>query len=260
MLNRDMQSAMSYLEQARQVSPDDPDVIVHLAVLQAAVGMFDRALPTLQGVLDAHPDSAKAWLWKGYVIARLGNGPKAVDAVNKALKLGLSAEEQAIAASILEEAANLPDVPVQAPPSEVSGAMPPNHAAMAGGGEAAATGEAASAGEAAAPLGEVRGTVTLAEGGAPVPAGAVVFVMARSSASAGGPPLAARKLPATGFPLSFAIGPQDVMMGGPWPDRVWLEARLDADGALGTHGDGDRRSEVVGPVTADSGPVSLVLR
>jgi hypothetical protein len=43
LLMRDMQSAMTYMEQVRNVDPKDPDFMVHLAILQMSVGMTDRS-------------------------------------------------------------------------------------------------------------------------------------------------------------------------------------------------------------------------
>ena len=60
--------------------------------------------------------------------------------------------------------------------------------------------------------------------------GAIVFVMLRDASFGAGPPLAARRLPASSFPLAFEIGQGDVMAGGQVPDEVLVEARLDSDG------------------------------
>ncbi len=66
-----------------------------------------------------------------------------------------------------------------------------------------------------------------------LPAGAVVFVTIRSAGSSGGPPVAARRLPAS-FPCAFEVGPTDSMQGGPIPERLAVEARVDADGDAST--------------------------
>jgi cytochrome c-type biogenesis protein CcmH len=82
---------------------------------------------------------------------------------------------------------------------------------------------------AAAPADGVRGTVELASGVRPAP-GAVVFVSVRPAGTAGGPPLAAKRLAASAFPLAFEVGPGDSMMGQALPDRVRLDVRVDGDG------------------------------
>lgn len=64
---------------------------------------------------------------------------------------------------------------------------------------------------------------------AQVPAGAIVFVTVREAGFGAGPPMAAKRLPAS-FPLRFEIGASDSMMGQPLPAEMLIEARLDADG------------------------------
>jgi hypothetical protein len=62
----------------------------------------------------------------------------------------------------------------------------------------------------------------------------------RAAGAIGGPPLAVQRIPSPAFPLAFAIGPEDAMMdGGPFPERVTIEARLDGDGNAMTEGPGD---------------------
>lgn len=94
----------------------------------------------------------------------------------------------------------------------------------------------------------VTGQVALAEGVA-APQGGVLFIIARRAAEGGGPPLAAQRSPGAAFPADFKLSDQDVMMGGAWPDQVWVQARLDADGNPTTKGEGDLESEVVGPLS-----------
>lgn len=78
---------------------------------------------------------------------------------------------------------------------------------------------------------------------------AVLFVVVRPAAASGGPPLAALRLPAEGFPQAFAIGPADAMIPGTvFPERVIVEARLDQDGDPLTRGADDW--------AARSGPVA----
>jgi cytochrome c-type biogenesis protein CcmH len=76
--------------------------------------------------------------------------------------------------------------------------------------------------------GGIAGTVEL-EGSTPPP-GAILFVTVRPAGAAGGPPVAAKRLSAAAFPVSFAIGAGDSMMGQALPSRVRLEARVDTDG------------------------------
>jgi hypothetical protein len=61
-------------------------------------------------------------------------------------------------------------------------------------------------------------------------AGAIVFVTLREGGFGAGPPLAAKRLQASGFPMPFEIGSSDSMSGESLPDDLLVEARIDADG------------------------------
>jgi cytochrome c-type biogenesis protein CcmH len=82
-----------------------------------------------------------------------------------------------------------------------------------------------------APAGGISGTIAIsAAASAKAGPGALVFVSVRPDGQTAGPPVAAKRLPAGPFPLAFTIGPQDSMMGLPWPDPATLDVRLDSDG------------------------------
>jgi hypothetical protein len=68
---------------------------------------------------------------------------------------------------------------------------------------------------------------------------ALVFVTVREAGVAQGPPVAVKRLPASSFPLEFAIGPEDSMMGQALPARARVEARVDSDGNPLTRDAGD---------------------
>ncbi|MBN1334931.1 MAG: tetratricopeptide repeat protein, partial [Deltaproteobacteria bacterium] len=72
-LEGDLTAAMTFVERARQLDPDDLDVQVNVCALRLAVGMADRAEAGLDAVLAARPDHLRARLWKGLVRARLGD-------------------------------------------------------------------------------------------------------------------------------------------------------------------------------------------
>jgi hypothetical protein len=113
------------------------------------------------------------------------------------------------------------------------------------------------AGSATAGGPSIRGSVRLAEGTS-APAGAVLFVIARSQQ--GGPPLAVKRLPAGPFPVDFEIGPQDAMMAGrPFAGPILLSARIDTDGDPMTRGEGDALALHETPLEPGARGVDLVL-
>ncbi len=80
----------------------------------------------------------------------------------------------------------------------------------------------------AASGGSIHGTVRLAPG-VQAPDTGVLFIIAR--AQGGGPPLAVKRLPVGPFPLTFQVGPADVMLKGrPFEGPIKLSARIDRDG------------------------------
>jgi hypothetical protein len=91
------------------------------------------------------------------------------------------------------------------------------------------------------------------------PRGAVLFVFVRESGFGAGPPLAARRLPVSSFPVPFEIGEEDAMMGQPFPDALLVEARLDGDGDPTTRPPADPRARVDDVKTGSTG-VKLVLK
>ena len=103
---------------------------------------------------------------------------------------------------------------------------------------------------------QVSGTI---ESSASIPEDSVVFVIVRRSATPGGPPLAAVRMMAEDVPGPFSIGDENIMMGGPWPDEVWIQARTDADGNAMTKDDSAQSSQVVGPISRGTDDVVLML-
>lgn len=87
---------------------------------------------------------------------------------------------------------------------------------------------------------------------------AIVFVIARDQNNQGRP-LLAKRIDVQRFPVAFSIGPEDAMMGGTVPARVFLEARIDADGNAATHEPGAPSASIDG-VALGSNDVVLRLR
>ncbi len=94
--------------------------------------------------------------------------------------------------------------------------------------------------------------------GASEPKG-VLFVIVRRSAAGGGPPVAVQRIAGASFPAAFALGKSDMVMGGVWPEEVYVMARLDSDGNAMTHEDSDLESPVLGPITGEKASLSLTL-
>lgn len=216
-----MDVAMEANQKATALDPQDPDARTFAAVMQAFIGRADEALGSLADILEEHPDHLRALVYRGL----------------------LSMErDPAVAVESLERALAIEDNPM------LRGALAEARAAAGGGSPPTAT-----------PQADVlaAGTLTLSE--PVVPEGAVIFLSLRDPA--GGPPLAARKLPSEPWPDRFTLTTADRLpMGGdrPVPDRVLLVARLDSDGDPLTRPDSDPSAQA--EVARGGEEVTLVLK
>jgi hypothetical protein len=142
-----------------------------------------------------------------------------------------------------------------------TGQMPAGHPPI-GAGQAGA----APAG-AAGPGGRVAGTITLDPArAADVKAGAALYIIVRRDAGEGqkGMLIASKRVDVTGpgmFPLTYDVGPENVMMGGNSLDgQVRVEARVDQDGDAISKSPGDVVGAKAGAVTVGApGAVDFVL-
>ena len=127
-----------------------------------------------------------------------------------------------------------PAPPVLPPPPGESPGSSPLPAGLA-------AAPAAAAGDAGA---GVLGRVELAPG-FEGPPDAVLFVILRRSA--GGPPLAVKRVAAPRFPLEFSVGPADRMIQQmPFEGPFTLSARLDGDGNATSRSAGDLQGRAEG--------------
>ncbi len=76
---------------------------------------------------------------------------------------------------------------------------------------------------------KITGKIVLGDG-VKAPADGTIFVIARNPGVAVGPPVAAAKLTPGAQGLTYSIGPEDVMMGGPFKGPYDISARWDQDG------------------------------
>lgn len=134
-------------------------------------------------------------------------------------------------------------------------AKPGMPAAPGGAGEQ--TGTKPAAGADGAPL---SGTITLApDFERKVPAGAILFLIARKG-EGGGPPLAVKRVEAPTFPLEFTLGPGDRMIQAmPFTGPLQLSVRLDADGNAMTRAAGDLQGQAPAPHQPGDTGIAIVI-
>lgn len=103
----------------------------------------------------------------------------------------------------------------------------------------------------------ITGTIRLA-GAAEIPAGAMLFVIARAGEV--GPPTAVLRLPAPSFPFEFRLGPEDRMIAAlPWEGPFQLTARIDLDGNATTRDAGGLEGRAAAPAAPGDSGVEIVL-
>ena len=114
---------------------------------------------------------------------------------------------------------------------------------------------------AAAPSAGIRGTIAISpELAAAAPPTGTLFVIARKSGTAGGPPLAVLRIPGPQFPVAFEIGQAQVMIPGlQFEGEIQLTARLDSDGNAMTKLPGDLSGAAPGVSSPGADGVAVLL-
>ncbi len=212
-------------------APDNPDGLVLQGIVRMAMGQDSAAKALVGQALAAHPDHVIALSYDGTLALRAGDRAGAKAAWQRADEL---APGQGY-----DELVTMADTAQLRPPGDAVPAPAPQ------------------ATEAAAAGAGIRGTIRLADG-AKAPASATLFIIARAPGVTRGPPAATRKMQVSSFPATFELGPEHVMMGGPFPASMSLSAKLDSDGNAMTKNAGDLKSATV-EVAAGAEGVELVL-
>lgn len=121
--------------------------------------------------------------------------------------------------------------------------------------------QAASALSAAAGSEAIEGTIEITpELAGTAPQGGILFVIARPGGGRSGPPLAVLRIADPVFPLSFRIGPENVMIPSmQFKGPISLSARLDSDGNATTKGEDDLSSETEESLSPGATGVELTL-
>ena len=234
--------------QLLEMEPGNPDGLTQQAVVRMKMGMSQPAEALIDQALVSAPAHGRALAWKGSLRWQAG------DTAGAQAAWGLGAE--------LYPGEGFDELLSMARGEVTPGMLGMEHPdAGAGPGHPAEASQPARAEPVVAAGGKVvTGTVTLADG-VDVPPGATLFVFGRLAGQTAGPPLAAVRLPASRFPMTFSIGPSDMppMMGKrAFPDSLSLAARLDLDGNATTK-DGPSGA-AAGDVAAGATGVVIVLR
>jgi cytochrome c-type biogenesis protein CcmH len=248
---RDLMEVWNETQYVLGKQPGHPRALSYQALVRLAMGQPDMARQMLKEALARDPNLFEAYLHLALVETRAGRDGQAQAAIDEASRR--FPERAETLARVLPElrAAGRQEGVATADGDPHAGVPPPASAPEREGPVDSGGGQGTSG---------MAGVIELPAALAPrVGARAIVFVTVRESGAAGGPPVAVKRLPASSFPLRFAIGPGDSMMGQPLPARARLEARVDSDGDPMTRDASDPSARLDDVATGSSG-LRLVLR
>jgi len=249
MLHLRKRELMAVFEETQYVlgkQPGHPRALSYQALVRLAMGQGDVAERMLKQALATDPNLFEGYLHLALVETRMGRDQEAQAAIDEASRR--FPERADVLARVLPEIRGAGREGPATAEGDPHAAVPP----PAGGASAETPATAAGA---PALAGVIELPSSLASRVGPQ---AVVFVTVRESGTTGGPPVAVKRLPAA-FPLRFAIGAGDSMMGQPLPTRARLEARVDSDGDPLTRDAKDPKAQLDG-VAAGSSRLRLVLQ
>jgi tetratricopeptide (TPR) repeat protein len=236
---RDLMAVWNETQYVLQRVPGHPRALAYQALVRLAMGQGDAAVAMLKQAQAAAPQLLEPSLHLALVYARLGRFKEAEVTMADAQRRFPEQAERL--GQLLAQMRQTGD---ERPAAAATADAPGRQAAPAG---------------AAADARGVAGVIELDPRLAgSVPAGALVFVTARAAGVTQGPPVAVKRLPAS-FPLRFELSAADSMMGQPLPERLRVEARLDADGDPLSRGPGDFAARLDG-VAVGRADLKLVLK
>lgn len=226
---RELMAVFEHTQYVLERRPKDPRALSYQALVRLAMGQAPEAEAMLQTAIAADPDSLDARLHLGLVYLQQGRMSDAEASLAEAIRRHPEEREQieGLLQQMRERAAEQ-----SAAPAASAATSPDPHAGVA---PAAAPAPAPST-TAAVGADAVGVSIRLGSG---LQGRGVLFVVVREAGQQAGPPIAARRVGSPAFPLRVVIGASDSMMGQPLPEKLSLEARLDADGDVTTRDPGD---------------------
>lgn len=226
---QNFESAMQWQDRARAINPEDPGVLTHYAALLVVIGRFEEAQVQARAALSRDPAYHEARLWLALCQGNLGDLDGAESTLREVLAdANGSAEDRANASALL---GSLMAARAQGQ------AGPPTEAPPVAAGPPKASGQVVSA--------------------QPVAPGGVLYVYARTTEAPSGRPLAAKRFAEWSLPLDFSLSESDLIMGGAWPEQVWLSARVVRSGDPMKRSPDDVEAAPVGPLAPGAEGVQL---
>ena len=251
---RDLMGVWNETQLILEKQPGHPRALAYQALVRLAMGQAEVADSMLQQAIKSDPNLVEGYLHLALVYMRTGR-EKEADALMKQASQRFPAQAPMFARAMAEmRAAGAEPAPEGDPHADV-----PAPGSQADAGTSSAPAPPPRAAERAPAGPGLSGVIELPDAlRARVGPGALGFLTVRESGATEGPPVAVKRLPAS-FPLAFAVGPGDSMMGQPLPARARVEARVDSDGDPLTRVATDPSARLDG-VAAGSTKLRLVLQ
>jgi cytochrome c-type biogenesis protein CcmH len=233
---QDWPKAIEAFKQALAADPNQPEAHTYMGFILVQAGHADGALLAFDKALAMAPNLPMALWGKGMTLYQgKQDYAGAKEVFEKLLRIMPAGAERVEVEKVLAEMSQ----PGQKPGQQPKKTTPPTSTNQ-----------------------QITGRISLdPKLKANVDSQAVLFVIARSSAATQGPPLAVKKIDHPVFPLSYSLGPENVMMQGvPFTGNVTITARLDKDGNPTTRQSGDLTGDYKkNPAAVGSKNIDIVL-
>lgn len=206
---RDLMKVFDQTQAILEVEPGQPHALTYQALVRVAMGQADQAETMLIDAIKKNPRIEDAYIHLAIARLQLNNRKGAEEAIQAGQKE--FPEDRELLANVFEQISSASESPAAA---DAAPAEPPDIKAAQ-----SAPGSSASA-------------VVVVElpRGLSVPAGAMLFVIAREAGFETGPPIAVKRVPAVNFPITVTLSEKDSMAGESLPGLIRIDARVDSDG------------------------------
>jgi cytochrome c-type biogenesis protein CcmH len=249
---RDWPQAIDAFKKVLAIDANHPEANAYMGLMLAQAGHTDGAITAFDRALAADPNAPVALWGKGMLLAQ--NGTDAAEArrlLEKVSSMMPPGQEKTEVENKIAELGKPGTVKNTAAPTKQSPAQA----------QAAATAKQRPPAEAQAAGGAIQGVIDVDPKSKPaVDQKAVLFIIAKSTSGAG-PPLAVKKIDHPKFPISYSVGPEDVMMpGSVFSGKLFISARLAKDGNIGNKEPGNMAGEYKkNPVDVGAKKIDILL-
>ena len=229
---KDWSQAIDAFKKVIAIDSDHPEAHTYMGLILTQAGHADSALLAFNRALSTNPEFPLALWGKGMVLYRdKGDFPGARQNLEKLVNLLPPGAQRNEVQRTMDEMGSRPADPVQSK-QLVAGSS------------------------------RIEGTISVdPKLKAKLDSRDALYIIVRSAGSAGGPPLAVKKVGRPVFPLSYSLGPENMMIPGrPFSGKVDVSVRLDKDGNAMTRDPGSLKGDYKkNPVEIGSQRVDIII-